>query len=178
MGVDSDIVGNSGTPHSLEWNGDTYQFRLIDQDMQATFEKHLFERDKKTLELMKELYPIKAYVERLNALGDDYTIGLYGMMSPKGLAYAGTMAGMIYLASLITGCETKKLFGLFQNKKEEAQALFQLVLRESFPGIDWEAIESAKKKAEAEGKQMSDLQAALAAPLTKKELLGDDVDPK
>lgn len=177
MGVESDLVGNSGTPHSLEWNGETYQFRLIDQDMQATFEKHLFERDKKTLELMKELYPLKAYIDRLNALADDYTIGLYGLMSPKGLAYAGTMAGMVYLCSLVTGCPAKKLFGLFQNKQEEANALFQLILKESFPGIDWEAIEAAKKKAEAEGKQMTDLQAALVAPLTKQELLGD-ADPK
>lgn len=177
MGVESEIVGNAGTPHTLEWRGETFPFRLIDQDMQDEFAKHLFERDKKTLEMMKPLYPAKAYIERLNELGDEFTLGLYGLLTKRGQTYVGNVSGQLYLASLITGCPTQKLFGLFQNKKAEAEALLTLVFKESFPGIDWEAIEEQKKKAEAEGKAMSELQAALAATVTKKEL-EEGVDPK
>lgn len=136
MGVTSEILGNAGAPYRLEFDGRTYNVRLIDQVVKDGWEKRFFERDAKKLEILRPVIGEEEYQSRKHGMEADLMEGGYELLSPEGLKFAQTIPGVQLLLSLLVGCTQDELVPLVAAKKEEVLDLLSRVLRESFPGMD------------------------------------------
>lgn len=154
MGVDSEICGNSGTQHTIEYNGKTYTAMYIDGRFQSLFEKRLYERYKKVeIDLKAERTP-DAYQARLDKLADEFLNGEFALMSERAQTFLSKLPGMVFLAGLLLGCPEEEVLPLVVAKAAEIRSLFMLIVKESFPGFDIDAALAQKKEAEEAVKQL------------------------
>lgn len=135
MGVTSEILGNAGVPHQIEHNGKTYTLSLIDQRVQGAFEKRLFEKAKTAEIAFGDCVTPEQLDARLNKLRDSYLAGDFSMISPRGLTFMKSMAGIVFMASLLIGCDEREVMGLMLAKTDELKRLIRLIISESFPGV-------------------------------------------
>ena len=136
MGVVSEVLGNHGAAHTIDWNGKTYRLRLIDQVVKSAFEKARLAKAKEALATLKDVLTPEEYNARLDAKIKQYEAGEMEIFSEEGMAFIKTMPGMRLLLSLMIDCEANELMGLLLARKEELIPLISLILRESFPGIE------------------------------------------
>lgn len=145
MGVTSEILGNSGSPHQIEYKDKTYCIRLIDQDVQSAWEKRLYEKDCASVHIQREqgLLSEDKYAAKLDQLAESFSNGDYEMLSPRGLALLSSVPGARLLLSLLIDCPQKELFALILGKQTEILSLLHLVMQESFPGVDFSKVASS-----------------------------------
>jgi hypothetical protein len=144
MALEDEALGNSGPPHTIEHAGRTFRVRLIDLSVQTAFSRALLARARDVARELRELMTPDEFSAHLMALNADYVRGGYGLISPRGLEVISKPEGMLLLAGLIFDAGPFDLAGLFKARPEECTALVNLVVRESFPGIDWDAAGRAK----------------------------------
>lgn len=172
MGVESEMWGNEGGLHTLEFNGKTYHARLIDGTVKSEFEKRMFARARAVEDAMRELRGEEAYQKRLDELANAYLAGEFDLISPRGLQYVKTLSGTAFLMSLLIGCPEKEVYGIALSKQAEVMCLLTTIIKESFPGFDPFKVKEAPKGT------AQDVVSALAAPLTTKELTEGAQGPK
>lgn len=136
MGVTSEILGNAGAAHVLEHNGKVFKVRLIDQAVKSAFEKRMYERAKHGLIELRDAMTKDEYFARLRELGDNYEAGEYELLSERGLKFIQTTQGVKFLLALLLDCSEEELFSLLTSKGKEITSLINLVIRESFPGLE------------------------------------------
>lgn len=135
MGTLNEMLGNAGVPHQLEYNGKVYTFSLIDQRIKAAYEKHMYEREKAALTLLRNEYRPEEYEKRLDALTQRYLDNEFSFLSETGLAhFKRSSEGKFFLLSAIAGCTPNELIDLVVARTTEVTALLDLIIKESFPG--------------------------------------------
>ena len=138
MGITSEILGNAAPAHELEQGGKVYRFGLIDQAVQAAWEKRLYEKDIEAVKIQKEagLLSGHEYGMALARLTTAYRDGDYEMLSPSGIKLLQTLPGVRLLLALLLACSADEIVQLLLARRAEVVQKVRLVLAESFPGLD------------------------------------------
>lgn len=135
MGVDCNILGNSGPGHVIEHDGVAYRIGLIDQKAKAEFEESLFRRAVKAAEILARCKPAGWLEKTLAECNDAFMAGEFGLLTERGLKVLQTPGGVQLLLSILTGRDVVELVPVITAKKDQVKALIHLVIRESFPGV-------------------------------------------
>jgi hypothetical protein len=135
MGVDSLIVGNSAKPYRLEHDGQTIEFRLIDQSVKAEWERRLYLRAMTGAEGLATVKGQAWLENRLVELEKQYHKGGFGFLTETSIEYLQTPAGMDLLITLLTDRDLVSLAGIIASSGVKIKAILHTVLRESFPGV-------------------------------------------
>lgn len=161
MGAVSAALGNFGAAHEIEYNGKAFRLSLVDQRVKSAFEKARFQKAKEPINLLKDDLAPEEYSRRLQEKIDLYEAGEYEIFSENSVAFLKTLPGIRLLLSLIVDCDPNELMGLVLAKKDELIPMVGLILRESFPGLQFQeakkqeqAIVDSAKKAIDELKEM------------------------
>lgn len=145
MGVDSQAVGNDSAAHRIVHDNRTHEFRLIDQNAKAEWEKRLYERACDAAAVLAKRKPEGWLEEKLLELDNAFLAGDFSIFADSSVELLRKPAGAELLLSIITGKETKELIPLLLAKPTEIKAKLHLILRESFPGVQFEEGEEPKK---------------------------------
>lgn len=141
MGVTTELLHDNDecTPHTIEHRGKVYPLRLVDQEVQGEFEKALYKKDREKAKTLRELDIITAeeYEADEARMKEAFRNGEYEMLSEVGLKRLATMDGIKILLSLIVPCSQAELFALMHAKRDELLSKLQLVIKESFPGVEF-----------------------------------------
>ena len=146
MGVVSEVLGNHGAPHTIDWNGKSYRLSLVDQRVKSAFEKARLAKAKEALAEMKDVLTPEEFARRLDAKIKQYEDGEFEIFSKDGMAFIRTVPGMRLLLSLLIDCDQNELMGLLVAKQQELVKLVGLILRESFPGLEMQAVQREDDK--------------------------------
>lgn len=146
MGVTSEILGNSGPAHAIEYQGEVFALRLIDDATASAFEKQRFAEARAALNLVagEKGLTRDEYASRLAQIADRYHNGDYEMISDAGLAFLSTVQGNIYLLAMLTGKPRKAVARMVMAKRDEVKSMTRLILKESFPGLKFQDEEAAE----------------------------------
>lgn len=184
MGIESEVWGDSGAKHRIEYNGKTYEARLLNGVTKTEFEKRLFERAKETARSDRKDLGEEWFVKRLDEINEDYLLGGYDLFSKRGSDYIKSAQGISFLFSILVGCTLDEVMPLALARGPELHALVALIIQESFPGVDFEKLAEdavAIRKATADrggAVTAKEIGMALSAPITAKELLETQTGPK
>ena len=146
MGVDSQTLGNKESPHSLEFEGITYNFSLIDQAAKAEWEKRLYRRAVEGASALASLHPDAWLEDRLVDLNDAFVAGDFSLFSESSKKLLGKAGGAGILLSILTGKNIEDLTQLLLAKSVEIKALLRIVFKESFPNISLKDEEGEEEK--------------------------------
>ena len=135
MGVDSQAAGNYAGCYSIEHDGKTYPLRLIDQAGKAEWERRLFDRAVTVAEAISRAKPANWLDAKLGQLENEFFAGEFALLAEKSLNLLKTPGGVQLLLSIITGKDVSELAAVILAKKGEVIRKLNLVIRESFPGV-------------------------------------------
>lgn len=135
MGVDSQSVGNDSAAHRIFHDGKCYEFRLVDQNAKADWEKRLYEKACSAAEVMARRKPADWLEAKLLELDNAFLAGDFSLFADGSVKLLNKPAGVELLLSIITGKDIGELAPLLLSKPKEVKAKIHLILRESFPGV-------------------------------------------
>lgn len=177
MGIESEVLGDSGAKHRIEYNGKTYEARLLNGATKSEFEKRLFERAKETARSDRKDLGDQWFVKRLDEINEEYLLGGYDLFSKRGADYIKSIQGVCFLFSILVGCTMDEVMPLAIARGPELHSLVGLIIQESFPGVDFDKLaenaEALRKAAAANNtaNTAKEMAAIMSAPITAKELL-------
>lgn len=137
-----------GPPFVLNVQGKSYGIGLITQDVKAAYEKELFRKAREAVAALRQDLPAEVYKEMMLELAETFEQGKFAMEGERGQKMLGTPRGSLLVLSLLMGTDEAEVARVLMADEPQVMSVFQAVLRESFPGVDF-AEGAEPKKAEA-----------------------------
>lgn len=140
MATVSEALGNEAAPHEITLGGRRYRFGLITQRVKSEFERFLSGTAYQAIAEHREIMGPEAYRDSLEGVRREIAAGVYAWNGPVFLAAMGTVRGVAQLLASVShdvfagrACTADELLTLVSEHEQELQAIYQVIVEESFP---------------------------------------------
>ena len=133
MPTTSEALGAASAPMCINFNGKTYQGRLITQRVKSQVERWLEKRAIASVMRFRSDLDMSEFRALSAAVTADIASGKYAFGGPYATDALGTMAGGVAFASFVFDCTEEEMEALFLNMPEEVTQVLELIQAQSFP---------------------------------------------